>query len=295
MALAAESSRVKVNRLGAALGAEALGVDLRTAGAADLAAVRQALLDHQVLAVRDQDLDPDALHRVGCAMGEPILQVASRARHPANDHVMVLSSEDRDDLGDGGRVVVGLAWHSDDSFKQRPCSVTMLHARALPSHGGDTQFVSTAAAYDDLSDDDKRACAKLRVVHTYDSRRKANRIRKLTPAEQAQVPPATHPLVRRHPETGRLALYLNANRMDHVADLSHEAGDALLDRLIAHATQPAYEYRHVWRPGDLVLWDNRCTMHRANGDYPAGERREMHRVILAGDEPRGPEAEPDAG
>ncbi len=293
MALARAGSRLKVNRLGEALGAEAVGVDLRQAGDADLDAVRQALLDHQVLAVRGQDLDPDALYRVGQAMGQPILQVASRARHPDNDHVMILSSEDIDDLGDGKRVVVGAAWHSDDSFKQRPCSVTMLHARALPSRGGDTQFVSTAAAYDGLSDDDKRALADLRVVHTYDSRRKATRIRKLTPEEQAQVPPATHPLVRRHPETGRLALYLNANRMSHVEGLSLEDGDALLDRLIAHATQPAYEYRHVWQPGDLVMWDNRCTMHKANGDYPAGERREMHRIILAGDLPQGLDA--DAG
>lgn len=290
MALAAETSRLKVNRLGDALGAEASGVDLRQATPADLAAVRQALLDHQVLAVRDQDLDPAALFRIGQALGQPIQQVASRARHPANDHVMVLSSEDKDDLGDGARVVVGAAWHSDDSFKQQPCSVTMLHARALPSRGGDTQFVSTRAAYDDLSDDDKAALATLRVVHMYQSRRQATRIRTLTAAEQAEVPPATHPLVRRHPDTGRPALYLNANRMSHVEGLALAESDALLDRLIAHATQPAYEYRHAWRPGDLVLWDNRCTMHKANGDYPAGERREMHRIILAGDVPVGTDA-----
>jgi taurine dioxygenase len=290
MALAT-TSRLRINRLGKALGAEAVGVDLRVAAAAELVAVRQALIDHQVLAVRSQDLDPAALHAFAGAIGEPITQVVSHARHPDNPYVMILSSEDRDRLGDGERVIVGAAWHSDDSFKQRPCAITMLHARALPSRGGDTQFVSTAAAYDDLSDADKRALAGLRVVHMYDSRRKANRVRTLTAEEQAQVPPATHPLIRRHPESGRLAIYLNANRMSHVEGMDPAAGDALLDRLIAHATQPAYEYRHVWRPGDLLLWDNRATMHKANGDYPPGERREMHRIILAGDVPAGPNAD----
>jgi taurine dioxygenase len=288
MAVATASS-LRINRLGAALGAEAVGVDLRHATPTELAAVKQALLDHQVLAVRGQDLAPNDLHRVACAIGEPITQVAAQARHPDNRFVMVLASSDVDKLGDGQRVVVGAAWHSDDSFKQRPCSVTMLHARALPSRGGDTQFVSTAAAYDDLSDDDKRALAGLRVVHTYDSRRKATRVRTLTAAEQAQVPPATHPLIRRHPETDRLAIYLNANRMSHVEGMDLAASDALLDRLIAHATQPRYEYRHVWQPGDLLLWDNRSTMHKANGDY-GDERREMHRIILAGDVPAGPNA-----
>ena len=289
MALASASA-LRINRLGEALGAEAVGIDLRIASAAELAAVRQALVDHQVLAVRGQDLNPAALQGFACAIGEPITQVVSHARHPDNPFVMILSSEDRDRLGDGERVIVGAAWHSDDSFKQRPCSITMLHARALPSRGGDTQFVSTAAAYDDLSGDEKRRLAGLRVVHTYDSRRKANRVRTLTAEEQAQVPPATHPLIRRHPESGRLAIYLNANRMSHVEDMALDESDALLDRLIAHATQPQYEYRHVWRPGDLLLWDNRCTMHKANGDYPAGERREMHRIILAGDVPLGPDA-----
>ena len=288
MAVATASSTLRINRLGDALGAEAVGIDLRSASPAGLAAVRQALLDHQVLAVRGQDLAPNDLHRVASALGEPITQVAEQARHPDNRFVMVLASSDVDKLGDGKRVVVGAAWHSDDSFKQRPCAITMLHARVLPSRGGDTQFASMAAAYDDLADADKRTLSALRVVHAYDSRRKATRIRTLTPAEQAQVPPATHPLIRRHPETGRLAIYLNANRMSHVEGMPLDASDALLDRLIAHATQPRYQYRHVWRPGDLLLWDNRVTMHKANGDY-GDERREMHRIILAGDVPAGPD------
>ena len=99
------------------------------------------------------------------------------------------------------------------------------------------------------------------------------------------MPEATHPLVRTHPETRRKSLYLNPNRMERIAGLERDESDRLLDALITHATQMKYQYRHVWRPGDIVIWDNRCTMHKANADYPDGERRLMHRVIVAGTEP----------
>ena len=99
------------------------------------------------------------------------------------------------------------------------------------------------------------------------------------------MPEATHPLVRTHPETGRKSLYLNPNRMEQIVGLDRVESDRLLDMLIAHATQAKYEYRHTWRQGDIVIWDNRCTMHKANADYPDGERRLMHRVIVAGTAP----------
>ena len=99
------------------------------------------------------------------------------------------------------------------------------------------------------------------------------------------MPEATHPLVRTHPETRRKSLYLNPNRMEQVVGLDRAESDRLLDELIAHATQPQYQYRHVWRRGDIVIWDNRCTMHKANADYPEGEQRLMHRVIVAGTQP----------
>jgi taurine dioxygenase len=101
----------------------------------------------------------------------------------------------------------------------------------------------------------------------------------------AAMPEATHPLVRTHPETHRKSLYLNPNRMERIVGLEREESDRLLDELITHAIQPRYQYRHVWRQGDIVIWDNRCTMHKANADYPEGERRLMHRVIVAGTVP----------
>ena len=137
------------------------------------------------------------------------------------------------------------------------------------------------AAYDDLPEETRRRIDGLQVVHKYRSRRQITDVSTRPPEEMAAMPEATHPLVRTHPETGRRALYLNPNRMDRVVGLDEAESDRLFDALIAHATQAKYQYRHAWRKGDIVIWDNRCTMHKANADYPDGERRLMHRVIVA--------------
>ena len=141
------------------------------------------------------------------------------------------------------------------------------------------------AAYDDLSAEMKQRIAGLRVVHKYDSSRKANRVAVLKAEEASGLPDVTHPLVRTHPETGRKALYLNPNRMEQIVGLARCESDALLDELTARATSAKYQYRHKWRRGDILVWDNRCTMHKANADYPEGARRVMHRLIVEGSVP----------
>jgi len=161
----------------------------------------------------------------------------------------------------------------------------MLYAVAVPPSGGDTQFTNMYAAYDDLAPAMKQRLAPLRVVHKYDWSRKGTRIATLKAEEAADLPEVTHPLVRTHPETGRKALYLNPNRMERIIGLRRAESDRLLDELAAHATDPRYQYRHVWRQGDVLIWDNRCTMHKANGDYPEGARRLMQRIIVEGSVP----------
>lgn len=141
------------------------------------------------------------------------------------------------------------------------------------------------AAHDALDAETRRRLDGLRVVHRYDSSRKANRVNTRTAAEVALTPDVDHPIVRTHPETGRKALYLNPNRMEQVVGMERAESDRLLDALIAHATEPRFQYRHKWSPGDILIWDNRCTMHKANADYPEGSRREMHRIILEGTRP----------
>lgn len=270
---------------GSALGAEALGVDLREAGAGTVERLKAAFLDSLVLCIRDQSLEPVTFVGAAALFGTPTLQVTRARRLPEAPEVGILSSEDRDVHGDGRRIVAGAHWHTDDSYKAVPCSVTMLYAVTVPSRGGDTQFTNMYAAWEALPPEMRERIEGLKVVHMYDSPRKGNTVFKRTAEEEAETPDVVHPLVRTHPETGRKALYLNPNRMSHVEGMDRADSDHLLDELIAHAIQERFQYRHRWRRGDLLLWDNRCTMHKANADYPEGEPRLMHRILLEGTVP----------
>jgi taurine dioxygenase len=261
------------------------GLDLnRPADTATQAALREALNRNLVLCIRGQKLAPPAFRDAMARFGTPMLR--KQLTHTAEcAEVNIISSEDRDVLGDGKKLVNGASWHTDDSFMREPCSLTMLYGVTVPSRGGDTQFVNMHAAYEALSPETKARIDRLQVIHKYQSSRQTNKVSQRPDAEMKAMPEATHPLVRTHPETSRKALYLNANRMEQIVGMERAESDALLDQLIAHAIEPRFQYRHVWRPGDIVIWDNRATMHKANADYPEGERRLMHRVIVAGDAP----------
>jgi taurine dioxygenase len=275
-----------LTRLGERMGIAAEGIDLnRPTDAATREALRGALLEGLVLCIRGQQLAPEAYLAAMRSFGTPMTQLRQASRHPAVAEIMILSSEDRDDGGDGMRLVVGAHWHSDDSYKRVPCALTALYGVAVPSVGGDTQFTNMYAAYDDLPADMKQRIAGLRVLHRYDSSRKGTPVATLGADEAKEVPDVAHPLVRTHPETGRKALYMNPNRMEAVIGWERSESDALLDGLTRHAIQEKYQYRHRWRQGDVLIWDNRCTMHKANADYPEGERRLMHRIIIAGTVP----------
>ncbi len=275
-----------LEKLGDALGIAATGIDLsRPLDGATAEALRRALLDHLVLCIRGQSLTPGAYLAAMRGFGQPLPQVRIASRHPEIAEIMILSSEDRDVMGDGKRLVVGAHWHSDDSYKAVPCSLTMLYGLEVPETGGDTQFTNMVRAYDDLAPEMKARIAKLNVMHKYDSPRKGTAVATLRADEAEQLPDVVHPLVRRHPETDRRALYMNPNRMSHVLGLDRAQSDRLLDELIRHAIEPRYQYRHRWQRGDIVIWDNRCTMHKANADYPADARRLMHRIIVEGTVP----------
>ncbi|QQS11961.1 MAG: TauD/TfdA family dioxygenase [Rhodospirillales bacterium] len=275
-----------ITPLGDRFAAAAEGADLsRPLDPETAATLRGALLDNLVLCIRGRPLNPLPYRDAMRAFGTPMKQITPAGTHPECDEILILSSEDKDVLGDGKKLVVGAHWHTDDSYKAVPCSLTMLHGIVVPETGGDTQFTNMYAAYDDLPEATKRRIDGLRVEHTYDSSRKGTRVAKRTDADMKAMPPVVHPLVRTHPETGRKALYLNPNRMERIVGMERAESDALLDELIAHATRPENQYRHRWRTGDIVIWDNRCTMHKANADYPEGARRRMHRVIVEGTVP----------
>src|ERR1700730_11983650 len=175
-------------------------------------ALRNTLLKKLVLCIRDQELTPRTYLEAMRTFGEPLIrdQVTQHAEVP---EINIISSEQRDILGDGKRLVNGAFWHTDDSFKAAPCSLTMLYAVEVPPTGGDTQFANMYLAYDELTAEMKRRVAGLRVIHQYRASRAVNPVATLSPEAMAELPPAVHPLVRTHPETGRRALYLNPNRM----------------------------------------------------------------------------------
>jgi alpha-ketoglutarate-dependent taurine dioxygenase len=268
-------------RLGGHMAAAVEGLDLNELpDPATRASLLDLMHENLVLCIRGQKLAPQAFRDAMAQFGAPLPR-KQLAHTDECAEVSIISSEDRDTLGDGRKIVNGASWHTDDSFMREPCSLTMLYGGIVPSRGGDTQFTNMYAAYEALAPETKARIAGLQVIHKYQSSRQTNRVSRRPASEMKAMPEAIHPLVRTHPATGRKALYLNANRMEQIVGLERAESDALLDELIAHAIEPRFQYRHVWRQGDVVIWDNRCTMHKANADYPDGERRLMHRVVVA--------------
>lgn len=267
------------------LGHLVAGLDLsRPLADRDIDAIRAAYRESPVLCLRGGVLDPAAFCAVARYFGEPKIQVLRGFRHSEFAEISFISSDQRDTLGDGKRIAFGSHWHTDDSYLSEPCASTMLHANVVPAEGGDTLFANMYAAYDALPEALRDRIAGLKAVHKYQSRRNVSPVPRRSAEEAAETPDVVHPLVCTHPETGRKTLYLNPNRIDHLVGLDLAEGDRLLDELIAHATRPAFVYRHRWQAGDLVLWDNRCTMHKASADY-GDQTREMMRILLVGTRP----------
>jgi len=170
-------------------------------------------------------------------------------------------------------------WHSDSSFRQKSSTWSLLHARVIPPSGGDTFFADTRAAYDALSEAMKKKLDGLEAEHSIWYSRSLRGGYVPTDDERAARPPAHHPLVRRHPGSGRRALFI-ASHASHIIGWPADEGRALLDELLAFATQPRFVYVHKWRVGDLVIWDNRCTLHRASEFESNAHKREMRRTTI---------------
>jgi len=272
---------------GYGLGIEVRGVDLGSElPPATVQALRALWSEHAVLVVRDQQLDPPAFLRAAGIFGEILPQQLGKFSLPDYPLVGTISSRDLP-VRDGKVHVRGENYHTDHSNFREPPIGTMLHAIELPSRGGDTQFVDVRAAHDDLPDELKARIAHLRSMHVYESSRSPRKMTALTPQQLAETASCSQPLVIAHPTSGRPALYLNTGRMEGIEGMPEDEGFALINRLYQHATQPCYEYRHQWQPGDFVLWDNRSVMHQANADFDPGEYRYLYRLMLKGDALKG--------
>jgi len=266
------------------LGAVVTGLDLEAPSPADADALRRALLASPMLCIRGCRATPETFLRLGRVFGRPQRELMGVLRDPDFPEISLVERERGISTATGKRATFGGHWHTDDSYMAVPCAVTLLYGEVVPPSGGDTSFTNMHAAYEALPAALKARIAGLGAIHTYQSRRNLSPVPERSAEEKARTPPVTHPLVRTHPETGRKALYLNPNRIDHVRGMPLDEGDTLLDELIERATRPAFVHVHAWAPDDIVIWDNRCTMHRASaheGDHP----RRLLRILIEGTVP----------
>ena len=271
---------------GKALGAEIQGVDLRTIDSDDFACVYRAWLDHSVLLFRGQNLTDDDLvafsERFGDLDWAPV-QESGRRFVEGHPEIYVVSNvmENGEPIGSLG---AGEAtWHTDMSYLQDPPKASILYALEIPSTGGNTYFNTMYLAYEFLPEAVKKRIEGKKLKHdgTYNS---GGYVRQgITAIDDPVTSPGTyHPLVCTHPETKRRVLYLGRRRNAYIEGLSLAESESLLDELWSHANGEELEWYNEWRVGDLVLWDNRCTMHRRD-PFDASSRRVMHRTQIKGE------------
>jgi taurine dioxygenase len=275
--------RMIVEKIAGALGAEISGASLgRELTDQEVAGLRQALRDHLVIFLRGQDISPSEFLRFAQTMGEPIEYpfVSGLEGFPKIIEVKKLEHE---------KVNFGGVWHSDTTYLETPPMGSMLLAREVPPHGGDTLFANQYLAYESLSDTMKRLLDGLRCISSSAkadvSRTREDRIATDGRKSAAQEYRAVHPLVRTHPETGRKALFVNIAHTVGIEGMADDESAPLLEFLFRHQVRPEFTCRFRWQPGSLAFWDNRCALHNPVNDYH-GFRRVMHRITLRGDRPR---------
>jgi len=277
---------IVAQRLTLHFAAEVRGIDLsQPLSDSAFARIRTFFLEHAVLIFRNQTLDDGALLAFTARFGTMDVHHLAEHRMTAHPEIRILTNDKK-----GGKYVgahnAGMVWHTDQSFKERPMLATFLLGDDCPPEGADTQFASTAAAYAALPAEKKRELDGLVAVHdrNFSYAERYPERPPLTPEQLKEVPPVAHPLVRRHPETGRPGLFLALSDIRDIEGLDRETALRLIRGLVDFATRDEFVYSHKWRNGDLVVWDNRCTMHRAT-PYDQKYRRFMRRTQVKGDRP----------
>lgn len=272
---------LKVRRLGTQIGAEITGVDVRTLDAETFDAIYRAWLECNVAVVRDQELEIRDYLAYSRRFGRIDPHPSKITRHPEVPEITLLGANK---IGPDGKLDMNVykrgshGWHTDGSYNEFPFKATQLYALAIPSRGGDTMFASMYAAYEALPAQLRQRLEGLRGAYVYGGRRKATQ---LLAQEDRDWKPVFHPIIRSHPETGRMTFYFDPNKIVRIEGLPPAESDALIEELTGYMIQPGAQYRHQWRKGDIVIWDNRCTYHLAAGDYPPEEERIHWRVSIS--------------
>jgi alpha-ketoglutarate-dependent taurine dioxygenase len=274
--------------LGGGFGAVCAGFDLARPLAAEArTTILAAFVKHQLLVFRAQALSADAMRDFAAAFGEVEGNIFRKPDGSTLEDVHIISNLGASGLPDEDSYIKSnYNWHTDKSYLPVPALMTMLQAIELPPHGGDTEFADMTRAYAALPAELRSRIDGLEAIHSFEYMRSSTNDRPLTAAERAATPPVPHPLVRTHPETGEKSLYLGMY-CSHIAGMDEAEGRALIQRLQAHATSAPFMYVHRWQPGDLVLWDNRCLLHRATMGFDSKKhRRVLQRAVVRGTAPR---------
>lgn len=279
-----QAQSIAVRKLSGAIGAEVPGVDLSTLDDAGFAAIHEAFLQHQVLVFRDQELDGESYLALARRFGQPIPYPFAKGVE-GFDEITAIIKEPHQTSNFGGM------WHSDTTYRPDPPMATMLYCRETPDAGGDTIFACQYRAYEALSEPMRRFLGGLKGVSS--SAKNAASLRgthlatgAMQGSGKSDEMVAAHPAVRVHPESGRPALFVNRSHTVGFEGMTEAESAPILEFLFEHQIQPEFTGRVRWSPGTLVIWDNRSSQHCAINDYD-GFRREMWRITLAGDAPRG--------
>ncbi len=277
------SSKLPTRPLSPALGAEILSVDVsQPLDDSTASAMRDIWHENLVILIRDQNLDEDEQVRFAGTFGTLNRSHKKRVHHSdKNDAVMYISN-----IRENGQLVGALPdgemhFHTDQCHQETPCAATMLYSIEVPSEGGNTLFANSYSAYETLPDDVRKKIDAKRAINAYDyDNAGTHRGTQIS----ADVPHAIHPIVRTHPVSGRKALYVNRLMTVAIEGMNPAESEELLNFLFDHQEQSKFIYEHVWRPNDVIMWDNRCTLH-ARSDFSAAERRLMRRVTIQGQKP----------
>ena len=271
----------------ASFGAEIAGIDLaRLEDDSSWRALEDAFLAHHVLSFRDQQLSVEQVLAASRRFGPLEAHVMSQYHHPQTPLVIVLSNR-ADGVRPRGLKDAGSFWHSDVSYKAAPARATLLYALEVPGQGGDTLFCDLTQAYGELPAALKARIAGRFAVHDYAKRDRIaaaqGGIAALSEEQRRRTPPVRHPVVRRHPLTGRDALYINPAYTVEIEGYGAAESEALMAQIFAHCLQPQYRARYKWRAGDVVLWDNAALMHAATTrDLDPARHRTLWRTIISG-------------
>jgi len=271
------------------LGASLTGIDLGNAMSdAMFASIYRAFLRYQVLLFPPQDVPPGRQVELARRFGEVQIHVMNQYHADGYPELYRLSNLDENGRPNGRHPDKGtLAWHTDGSWRRRTGQATIIYGEVMPDEGegGETHFCDMYGGYARLDDDWKARIANLRAVHSLDfSRNRRHGEDPMTQAQRLATPPVDHPIVRTHPETGRKALFLG-DHAESIVGMPYDDGRELIETLNALAVHPDLTYEHRWTPHELIVWDNRCTMHKATSYDAATQRRVIRRCTIVGEVP----------